>query len=69
MYDPGYSDIHISINSTLVKSEMSYFDCPDDQVWRIPLLRNLIDIKIEEMFLDNFENKEIDNIILNVCTT
>ena len=48
---------------------MSYFDCPDDQVWRIPLLRNLIDIKIEEMFLDNFENKEIDNIILNVCTT
>ena len=48
---------------------MSYFDCPDDQAWRIPLLRNLIDIKIEEMFLDNFENKEIDNIILNVCTT
>ena len=37
-----------------VKNTMSYFMCPNEESWRIPLLRNLIDIRSNELLRNNF---------------
>ena len=57
-----------SLTPNIVKNAMSYFMCPDNELWRIPLLQNLINIRSNEWFLENFENNEIENIITDVCT-
>ena len=66
------SDCKTDINSvtpSLVRNVMSYVDCPEDELWRVPLLMNLINIRSSEMFLDNFEDDELYNIVENICTT
>ena len=47
---------------------MKYCGVPKGEEWRIPLLHNLLSIKSNELSLLNFENKEIDLMIENVCT-
>ena len=51
-----------------VKEKMSYFVCPNTELWRIPLIHNLIEIRSNEMFLENFDRKDIESIIEDVCT-
>ena len=50
-----------------VKNEMTYFDCPANEVWRVELLRNIINIRTSEMFLENFDDNELENILEHIC--
>ena len=50
------------------KDFMSYFSCPNEEKWRIPLVQNLMSIRLSEIFLENFERKEIDAILEDICT-
>ena len=56
------------LTSNEVKTKMQYCGIPKGEEWRIPLLHNLLSIKSNELSLLNFENKEIDLMIENVCT-
>ena len=51
-----------------VKDSMSYFECPNEELWRIPLIHNLIAIRSNEMWLENFDKKDIESIIDDICT-
>ena len=35
-----------SLTPNIVKNVLTYFKCPDEEAWRIPLLLNLIDITV-----------------------
>ena len=61
-------DINL-LSANVVKKTMSYFICPENEIWRIPLLRNLIDVKTNQFVLDEFNDDDIDELIINVCTT
>ena len=51
-----------------VKTKMQYCTVPKGEEWRIPLVYNLLSIKSNELSLLNFDNKEIDQILEDVCT-
>ncbi len=44
-----------------------YCETPPEQLWKVNLLHELIDIKNEECFLDNFKQREINAMIINIC--
>ena len=48
---------------------MCYRPVPDDDQWKISFLKELIDIKSNEMSVDNFDNVEYDEIIEYLCTS
>ena len=51
-----------------VKDNMTYFKCPDEEQWRVALVHNLIGIRSREMLLENFDMKEINSILEDICT-
>ena len=57
------------LSSYKVKNEMNYFPVPENESWRIPFLQNLLRIRSNEWTVDNFEDKEISDLIKYVCCT
>ena len=48
---------------------MTFAIIPENEQWRINLLLNLLAVKNENLFVDDFNNGEISLIIDYVCTT
>ena len=44
-----------------------YCETPPEQLWKVNLLHELINVKNEECFLDNFKLREINAMIINIC--
>ena len=57
------------IDSFTVKNNMIYYNIPAAEEWRIDLMHNLIYTKLGEFTLDNFEDKELTNLLQFVCTS
>ena len=55
------------LSSSFIKENMRFKPLPEEEHWRIPLLFNLIDIRDKNLDLDNFEWKEIQHMIQDVC--
>ena len=47
---------------------ISFYKLPDNESWRVPLAREIINIKSGKMMVENFENKEFDAMLRTVCT-
>ena len=43
--------------------------CTSKVEWRIDMLRNLLAIKFDNMYVDDFSQEEITDMIKYVCTT
>ena len=52
--------------SFMVNSKMCYTRCPDEEAWRIPLLKELLNERWE---VPGFSNDELDDLIHNICVT
>ena len=50
----------------LVKSTMKYFRVPDDQMWRLPLLRELTN---ENISIPGFSDSELTDMKNYLCTS
>ena len=57
------------LNSSSVKANLKYFNIPVGEEWRIDMMFNIIYAKLERFQIDNFEEKELDNILDFVCTS
>ena len=57
------------IDPITVKNNLIYFNIPAAEEWRIDLMYNLIYTKLGEFTLDNFEDKELTNLLQFVCTS
>ena len=57
------------ICSRSVKSLMTFSVAPPAQIWRIDLLLNLLSIKFDNWYVDNFNFNDINAMIRYVSTT
>ena len=46
-----------------------YHEIPEDQTWRINMVRELINIRYQECYLENFSFEELDIIMEVLCTS
>ena len=63
------SDNIDDLSSFSVKTEMKYITIPEDDAWRVDVISDMLAIKTENYHLDNFEQNDIDNILLTACTS
>ena len=54
------------LTPSIVKSKMKYFEVPDDQTWRVPILRELLDAKL---CVPGFTEQEITTMKNFLCTS
>ena len=57
------------ISSSSDKADMKYVTIPEDDAWRVDVISDMLAIKTEIYHLDNFEQNDIDNILLIACTS
>ena len=50
-------------------SQMLYEPVSPENLWRIPLVKELIDAKWGEATIDIFANSEISDILEDICTS
>ena len=46
-----------------------YMPVPDNEMWRIEMLKELIEVKWGDVVIDNFEEGEINEMIEELCRT
>ena len=52
----------------LAVCEMEYFPIPESEAWRVPMMQNLLAIRATELQLENYDNREVMEMLHNVCT-
>ena len=56
------------LDSSEVKENFKYKAVPDDQVWRIPIVKELIEVKAGNAVIEGFTNEEILAMLEHVCS-
>ena len=59
----------ISLTPQLVKTTMSYFPAPENQLWRLPLAKELLALRSDQFELTGFDYEEMTDLLKYVCTT
>ena len=54
--------------SLFVVDSLIYVPVPDHDVWKINIVKELIQTKHGEMHVDNLNGDEIDDLIVSLCT-
>ena len=57
------------LTSYNVKKSLIYFDTPEGEEWRAPLVRELISIRDGQLDLQGFTAEEIKTLLDNLCET
>ena len=57
------------LTASLVKKKCSYFRVPEPQLWRIPLLKELLKIRDGQLTLEDFDSQETNDLINHLCVT
>ena len=57
------------LKSSEVKETLKYKAVPDDQVWRIPIVKELIEVKAGNAVIEGFTNEEILEMLQHVCVS
>ena len=58
-----------SLTSLVVSKSMVYFPVPDDQMWRIDILKELLNVKQQSLLLGQFNLDETSTMINYICTS
>ena len=48
--------------------DIKYHVISDENKYKINLIKELTDVKFGESFVEGFSRKELDTILINVCT-
>ena len=57
------------LTASLVKKKCSYVAVPETEMWRIPLILELLHIREGQLQLENLDSTEIKNIIDHLCVS
>ena len=55
------------LSSLIVKSKMKYVSTPESETWRLQVIHDMMSIKAENYFIDNFDHNDINNILYTAC--
>ena len=58
-----------TISCSIVKDNLRFYITPVNEFWRIDMLLNLISVRNENLFVEEFNHDEITEMINYVCTT
>ena len=65
MISAGHSSIHDLKSS---KVDMDYCKIPEAEFWKVDTLKELIEVKYDQLELPGFEKQEINDIMEYICT-
>ena len=51
----------------LVKKQMKYFDVPLDHAWKVPVLQELLNTRMNNLYVEGFDDYVINEIINMLC--
>ena len=57
------------LTASHIKRSMVYSSVPDDETWRVPLCRELLDLRSEDILLPGFSIEEKEDILAYVCSS
>ena len=57
------------ITATKVKKELRYFPVPEEQAWRIPFIKELLEVRSGNAMMSNIEAEDVTKMINILCTT
>ena len=53
----------------LVKSNMTYFSIPETELWRIPIINEIVALRNNELSITGFSYGEMKDILDHICVT
>ena len=57
------------LSPRLVKDHLKYYDVPQPEAWRLGLLSELLDARAKHLDIEDFSKKQIEEMIVDVCTS
>ena len=51
----------------LVKKQLNYFDVPLDHAWKVPVLQELLNTRINYLYVEGFDDYVITEMINMLC--
>ena len=55
------------LSKTLVKRSLTFCEIPDIEKWRVPILKELLEVKNNVLSIDDFVDDEINDLINILC--
>ena len=59
----------LSLDSKFVSNQVKYAPVPENEIWRIDFIEELLKIRSNELFVDGFNKEEIEELITVTATT
>ena len=60
---------NINLTSNIVKQNMKYFKVPITEEWKIPVVQELIKLRNGEINLSNFDENELNEMVILLTTS
>ena len=58
-----------NISSYIVKTNMKYSAIPENETWRLGVINDMMSIRTENHYLENFEQNDIYNMLSIACSS
>ena len=58
-----------NLSPQLVKADMKYFELPENESWRLPVIFDLLNTRRNLMEITGFNVQEVEDLLKHVCTT
>ena len=58
-----------NLTTKLIKNDMHYSKIPETELWREQVLNDLIMTRTNKFTVENFDNEEIEDFLIHVCTS
>ena len=55
------------LSKMLVKKQMKYFDVPLDHAWKVPILQELLNTRMNNLYVEGFDDYMITEMINMLC--
>ena len=57
-----------NLSKMLVKKQMKYFDVPLDHEWKVPVLQELLSPRMNNLYVEGFDDYVITEMINMLCS-
>jgi len=63
-----YFLLHLDLSKMLVKKQMKYFDVPLEHAWKVPVLPELLNTRMNNLYVEGFDDYVITEMINMLCS-
>ena len=59
----------VNLSPQLVKTDMRYFELPENQSWRLPVIFDLLQARNNNAEITGFSKQEVEDLLRYTCTS